>query len=53
VKPGLAGVPNRLLKTWTQMLPFWLHPGVAALADSVPSVLAPPTTASVAAAVIN
>lgn len=47
---GLAGVPNRLLKIWTQVLPFWLHSGVAALADSVPTVLTPPTTISVAAA---
>jgi hypothetical protein len=35
-KPGLACVPNLLLNIWTQVLPFWLHPGVAALADNAP-----------------
>src|SRR6266851_10490760 len=47
-KPGLVGVPNSLLKISMQALP---HCGVAALADSVPTVLTPPTTVSVAAAV--
>jgi len=48
---GMAGVPSSLLKTSTQVLPFWVHCGVTALADSVPTVLTPPITVSVAAAV--
>jgi hypothetical protein len=50
-KPGLVGVPNSLLKISMQVLPPWVHCGVAALADSVPTVLTPPITVSVAAAV--
>src|SRR5260370_22867560 len=49
-KPGLAYVPNTLLKIWMQVLPFWLHPGVAAFAGSVPAALRPPITVSAAAA---
>src|SRR5260370_41583282 len=47
MKPGLAYVPNILLKIWTQALP---HCVVAALAGSVPAVLRPPATVSAAAA---
>src|SRR5260370_41638718 len=47
MKPGLAYVPNILLKIWTQALP---HCVVAALAGSVAAVLRPPATVSAAAA---
>src|SRR5271157_586051 len=47
MKPGLAGVPNSLLKIWMQ---FSSHCEVAALAASVPTVLRPPAKVSVAAA---
>src|SRR5215213_6619554 len=45
-KLGLALVPNLALKIWMQFGP---HCGVAALAESVPTVLTPPTMVSIAA----
>src|SRR5207244_12684009 len=46
-KFGWACVPNSRLKISMQELP---HDGVAALAESAPTVLTPPTTVSVTAA---
>src|SRR5215217_5991109 len=45
-KLGLAFVPNFALKIWMQFGP---HCGVAALAESVPTVLRPAATVSAAA----